>query len=150
MASFTLHKATAADAAAIRKLIYKVRINPTNLDWQRFIVARDDSGRMLGCGQIKPHKDGTFELASIAVQPAFQDQGIGRAIILELLASSPRPLYLTCRGPLEAYYQKFGFRPVRDDEVPPSFRRIWPVLLLLKRFFPPARQVRIMITHEQS
>ncbi len=150
MISYQLRKATAADAAAIRSLIYRVRINPTNLDWQRFIVAQDETGKFLGCGQIKPHSDGTFELASIAVQPEFHGQGIGKAIILELLAGSPRPIYLRCRSKLEIYYEKFGFRQVRKDEVPPAFRIIWSIFELMRRFFPPHMQGRIMIKTEEK
>ena len=33
----TIRKATAADAKAIRALIWKVGINPISLDWRRFL-----------------------------------------------------------------------------------------------------------------
>src|SRR5512142_2915329 len=93
-----IRKATAADARAIRKLIWRVKINPTRLDWRRFVVAVDEHDRLLGCGQVKPHGDGTREMASIAVQPEQQGQGIGRAIVERILAENELPLYLTCRS----------------------------------------------------
>lgn len=122
---YLLRCATRSDSRAIRELIWKVRINPVALDWRRFLVAVDAQNRLLGCGQIKPHGDGSRELASIAVQPFAQGQGIGSALITRLLADAPRPIYLTCRHTLEDYYQPFGFRAIRDvQQLPPYFRRI--------------------------
>ncbi len=122
---FSLRRATQQDSRAIRVLIWKVGINPLALDWRRFIVAVDDQNRLLGCGQIKPHGDGSRELASIAVQPFAQGQSIGSAIIRCLLQDAPLPLYLTCRHTLESYYQPFGFRAIHDPQLlPPYFRRI--------------------------
>ena len=28
------------------------------LDWHRFILAIDPFGKVIGCGQVKPHSDG--------------------------------------------------------------------------------------------
>ena len=69
-----IRPATSADAPAIRALIRRVRINPTGLDWRRFLVAEGPEGMILACGQIKPHGDGTFELASVAVDEAWRGQ----------------------------------------------------------------------------
>jgi len=132
----TVRPAAPADAAAVRSLIYRVRINPTRLDWRRFVVAVDREGRLLGCGQIKPHPDGTRELASIAVRPEYRRQGIARAVIEHLLAHHPPPLYLTCRTPLEALYVKFGFYPLAPDQMTPYFRRVSNTFNVLARLFP--------------
>ncbi len=123
-ADLTLRAATARDSAAIRRLIRRVQINPTGLDWHHFVLATDASGQMLGCGQLKPHRDGTLELASIAVEPAHRGRGIARAIIEHLLALATRPLYLTCRQSLGGFYQQWGFRPLAEAEMPPYFRRL--------------------------
>ena len=111
---FTLRPATQADFPAIRRLIHEVGINPMALDWRRFTIAVDANDRLVGCGQVKPHKDGSRELASIAVLPEWRKQGVARAIILHLLETQPRPLYLTCRGRLGPFYEKFGFQDVTD------------------------------------
>ncbi len=124
MAEFTLRPATKEDAPAIRRLIHRVNINPMALDWQRFVLAVDASGRMLGCGQLKPHGRGVLELASIAVEPEYQKQGIARAIIEHLLAKAARPLYLTCRSSLGPFYEKWGFRVIPMQEMPVYFRRL--------------------------
>ncbi|MFN8425135.1 MAG: GNAT family N-acetyltransferase [Anaerolineales bacterium] len=49
-----------------------------------------------------------LELASIAVRPEYQGQGIAALVIEYLLKDSPRPLYLTCVSRMGAFYQKFG------------------------------------------
>lgn len=124
MAEFTLRKAQKADQRPIRRLIYQVGINPMALDWQRFIVAEDKDGNFIGCGQVKPHNDGSFELASIAVVPDWQGRGVARAIIESLIDERPAELFLTCRPYLETFYQQFGFAEASSSEVSPYFRRL--------------------------
>src|SRR3970040_664524 len=46
-----LRPATAADAGAIRSLIFRVGINPRGLDWRRFLVAVAPGGRLVGRGE---------------------------------------------------------------------------------------------------
>jgi len=121
---FTIRPATAEDFPAIRALIHQVRINPADLDWHRFVVAVDRSGQMRGCGQLKPHGSDILELASIAVQPSFRNRGIARVIIEHLIAQASRPLYLTCRSSLKSFYEKWGFRVVDENEMPPYYLRL--------------------------
>ena len=138
---FTLRPAVQADFPAIRRLIYAVQINPMGLDWRRFIIAVDSDDRLVGCGQVKRHKDGSLELASIAVLPEWRKQGVARAIILHLLEIQPRPLYLTCRGRLGPFYEKFGFQEVTAPaDLPQYFRRIKSVVKVLQR---------LGVTHER-
>ncbi len=124
MSAFHLRPATATKAGRIREIIRLVRINPMSLDWRRFILAVDEHDQIIGCGQIKPHGDGSYELASIAVLPEWREQGVARRIIEHLSAAHPGPLYLTCRKPLGSLYQKFGFRPLSKDDMPPYFQRL--------------------------
>lgn len=124
LADVTLRAATQADDAAIKALIHSAQINPMDLDWRRFILAVTPDGEMVGCGQVKPHSDGTLELASIAVRPAWRRRGIARRLIERLLAKSPRPLYLTCASGLRPLYEKFGFRALSESEMTPYFRRL--------------------------
>jgi N-acetylglutamate synthase-like GNAT family acetyltransferase len=142
---YTLRPAAARDARAIRALIYRVGINPMSLDWRRFLIAVDEQGRLLGTGQIKPHGDGTRELASIAVQPEYQKQGIGRAIVERLLAENPLPLYLTCASHNRSYYLPFGFRVLADTEMPPYFRRLWRFARLAKKIFRIQEEMLVMV-----
>ena len=109
-----------------------MHINPTGLDWQHFWVAVDEHERMLGCAQIKPHADGSRELASLAVWPAFRQRGVARALITQLAGLSGRPLFLRCAAPLQGFYEKSGFRVVGPAEMPPSLRRSWQAMHWLK------------------
>ena len=124
MGDFTLRAATEQDFPGIRRLIHLVGINPLSLDWRRFLIAVDSSGQLLGCGQLKPHGKELIELASIAVEPAYQNQGIASAIIDQLLGRAPRPLYLICRGPMGPFYERWGFRSLSLPEMPAYFRRL--------------------------
>lgn len=119
-----LRRAEHADAAGIRRLIQLVGINPMSLDWRRFILAVDADRHVLACAQIKPHTDGTRELASLAVVPQFRGRGLARALIVTLQAQAGPPLYLTSRSELEPLYTRFGFHALSDPELPPYFRRL--------------------------
>jgi len=130
----TLRDATAEDQPTIRRIVRAANINPTGLDWPRFIVA-EDGGAIVGVGQVKPHRDGTRELASIAVLPARQGQGIGTAIIQDLVRREKATLHLTCRSRLQGYYERFGFRRLESRDYPPYFARMLPILNTLGRFF---------------
>ncbi len=132
-AEYTLRPATEDDAHTIRAIIYAVKINPTSLDWQRFILATVPDGTVIGCGQVKPHSDGTLELASIAVLPAWRGKGVARMMIEFLLAQHPGRVYLTCRSRLGPFYQKYGFQVVQGGEMPPYFRRISRIFRFIQK-----------------
>src|SRR5216683_7113634 len=129
----TIGPATEADQSRILRLIKEVRLPRMNLRWPNFVVAEED-GEVVGMGQVKSHGDGSRELASIAVVPARQDQGIGTAVIEALLAREPGVvLHLSCRRELEGYYERFGFKRLEPDSYPPYFRR---TTLLVSRITP--------------
>ena len=119
--SITLRPATAADQKPIKALIREVGINPMNLNWERFIVA-EDRGEFAGCVQVKQHDDGARELASLAVMPQRQGQGIGRRLIEAVLEQEAGELHLTCRKNLATYYEGFGFKEVNGETAPRSFK----------------------------
>ncbi|MGC1376278.1 MAG: GNAT family N-acetyltransferase [Anaerolineales bacterium] len=145
MANFNITPALEADFPAIKALIHEVGINPMSLDWRRFRVAKAvEDGQLIGCGQLKPHGDGSVELASIAVVPAWRRQGVASAIIQKLMAEGPRPLYLTClshNGPL---YEKFGFRTVTGAELPQYFRRLSKIAGLVNALSRAQRKMLVM------
>lgn len=135
MSHYEIRPAAESESVQIKELIHEAGINPTGLDWRRFLVAVDETGGVIGCGQIKPHGKDILELASIAVTPKHRGQGIARRIIEILLAQNSRPLYLMCaehNGPL---YLKFGFRVIDYDEMPKYFSR-------MKKIFDVAKTLR--------
>jgi N-acetylglutamate synthase-like GNAT family acetyltransferase len=131
--NYLIRPAKKEEFQAIRDLIFEVQINPMGLAWQRFLVAVTAEGELVGCGQVKPHRDGSREVASIAVRPQFRGRGAARAILEALLArETRRPLYLMCRSQLEPFYNKFGFRAVSINEMTPYFRRIFHLVGLFR------------------
>ena len=121
---FLLRLAVEADTPAIYDLIREGKINPFGLDWKRFVLVETPDGEVIGCGQIKPHRDGSQELASIAVTQSWQGRGVARAIIEYMIEGVDGPLYLMCVSTMGPLYEKFGFRALERDEMPKYYRRV--------------------------
>ena len=133
--TFAIRAATEADQPTIRRLIKEANLNRMSLNWPNFVVAEEE-GAIVGVGQVKPHGDGSRELASMAVVPARQGDGIGSAIIKTLIAREPDAvLHLTCRRQMGAYYERFGFQRLEAAEYPPYFRRLIPIVNVVARVF---------------
>lgn len=121
---YRLRPARRADAKAIRAMVLQERLNPFGIHWQRFIIAESAQGQVIGCGQVKTHADGSRELASLVVAPAWRLRGVGRAIIQHLVQIHPAPLYLICRASLAQFYLRFGFRAIAESDMPPYFKLV--------------------------
>jgi N-acetylglutamate synthase-like GNAT family acetyltransferase len=126
-----IRPATALDQAAIEMIVRAARIIPTGLDWPRFLVA-EESGGLIGVGQVKPHRDGSREVASIAVVPEWQGRGVGAAIVRGLIARENGVLHLMCLSTNAPFYERFGFRPIDRHEMPPYFRRMARIATLFE------------------
>jgi N-acetylglutamate synthase-like GNAT family acetyltransferase len=120
---YAIRCAVQADQNSINSIVRAAGINPFNLRWPRFLVAEED-GRVIGVVQVKPHRDGSRELASLAVIPERRDRGVGSALVGAILAAEAGPVHLTCADRLEGYYARFGFRSLALPEMPPYFRRL--------------------------
>ncbi len=139
---FIPRPATEADDSEIRRLIREGQINPMGLDWQRFrvihappgdVTPEGDApslGGIIACGQIKPHTDGSQELASITVDSRWRGRGHARRMMEQLLGEHPGTLYLMCESSLETFYQKFGFFVITEAEYPKYFRRMKKLMSL--------------------
>jgi len=120
---FPLRPAIPSDELTIHRLIREAQINPMGVTWERFIVIEAPDGEIAAIGQIKPHRDGSRELASIVTAPDYRGQGLARRVIEHLLAANPGVLYLMCQSDLVPLYEKFGFQVVSGADMPRYFRR---------------------------
>lgn len=120
----TLRPAAPADEMTIHRLVREAQINPLGIHWERFVVIESPQRTVVACGQIKRHSDGTHELASLVVDPAWRGQGLARRIIEHLIAHHAGPLFLMCESSLEPLYEKFGFVRLADADLPRYFRRM--------------------------
>jgi N-acetylglutamate synthase-like GNAT family acetyltransferase len=143
--------ATATDAGAIRSLIFRVGINPRDLDWRRFLVAVDREGKLIGCGQVKPHADGSRELASIAVRPKWRKRGVASEIIRRLMTDDGPPLWLMCRSELAGFYRRYGFVSIEDaGRMPRYFRRVYRLAAAAARLLPGDNPMAVMAWEESE
>jgi len=126
-----LRPAVESDALKIHEIIHRVGINPMDLNWKHFIVAETSDGNFIGCAQIKTHGDKSRELASVAVEAEFRGQGVARSLIEQLLAQSPRPVYLMCRPSLGSFYEQFGFKVIGFGKMPRYFQRMTRVVKVM-------------------
>jgi N-acetylglutamate synthase-like GNAT family acetyltransferase len=144
MSAYKIRPALEAESTQITDLIHLVGINPSGLDWKRFVVAVDDGGMVLSCGQLKPHSEGIVELASIATLPEYRGQGLAHAVMEDLLQKAPRPLYLMCIAHNGPMYEKLGFTSISMDEMPKYFRRIKKLFDVAEVFRKASEELLVM------
>lgn len=131
---FNLRPAEVHEQLLIWRMVIGAGLNPLHLRWDNFILAEGAEGDILGCGQIKNHRDGSRELASIYVRPAARGQGVAQSIIKKLLAETSSPVWLTCRRELNDFYRRFGFEEVHSlERMPAYFRRVKRLVRFLSR-----------------
>lgn len=143
---FQVRPARAEDEPAIKQLIRETRLNPMGLKWPNFVVAEDEQGQFIGCGQVKTHKNGIRELASIAVVKAWRGRDVATTIINELLNRATFPLYLMCASHLVPFYEKYGFVELKDAAaIPQPFRRFRRFVRLMTLFARSAEYLAVMV-----
>jgi N-acetylglutamate synthase-like GNAT family acetyltransferase len=151
-AVITIRPAVREDDRAIRAMVRGEHLNPLGLDWRNFLVAEDPGRRIVGIGAVKRHGDGSRELASIAVTPEDRGRGTAGAIIRTILeresqgmdGKEPGVLYLTCRNTMKEFYGQFGFREIGTGEMPPYFRRLYKIFLIVTRVFRTQNKLVVM------
>ena len=118
--SLTIRSARAAEEAIIKAMIRSEQLDPFNVHWQNFLVAREGA-RIIGSGQVKPYRSGR-ELGSLVVVADRRQTGVAGAIINALIARESGPLLLFCLAFREPFYAKFGFRRVGLSDLPGEFK----------------------------
>jgi len=144
VSNFEIRPALESESTQIKDLINLVGINPSGLDWKRFVVAVNEEAKVIACGQLKPHGEDVIELASIATLPEYRGQGLARTIIEHLLGKAPRPLYLMCIAHNGPMYEKFGFRSIAENQMPKYFRRIKKLFAVAEVFRKSEEELLVM------
>lgn len=137
---FDIRPARREEARLIRRMIWRARLDPTGLNWRRFVVAENQAGRVIGIGQVR-QLPGCRELGSLVIDKAHRGRGVGTAIVRYLLAAQPGEVYLNCPLGRVSFYERFGFRVIRWRDAPlalkikmllPRLLR-WPVVTMHRR-----------------
>ena len=144
MTDYEIRPALESESMQIRDLINLVGINPTGLDWRRFIVVVNQNGQVVACGQVKPHGADIRELASIAVHPEYRGCGLARNVIQVLLRENSRPMYLMCMSHNGPMYEKFGFRVIAENQMPRYFARIKKLFIIADIFRKSGEELFVM------
>ncbi len=90
--------------------ICEFELDSRGLQQQEFTAAYRN-GKLVGFGRLRSHTDCT-ELCSLGVVTDHRRQGIGKAIVAELIRRAPAMLYLVCIIP--GYFKPFGFIIVQN------------------------------------
>lgn len=92
-----------------------------------FAITARLNGTAIGMGRIIGDGGTAFQLTDIAVDPAFQGQGVGKAIVSRLVdylnTSVPKGAYvsLIADGDAHHLYAKYGFAPTAPASIGMSF-----------------------------
>jgi len=119
----TIRPAAEADLEPIKSMLLANGLPTAGVDenWKTFLVAHDGDA-MIACGGAEAYQFAAL-IRSIAVDPAYRSQGIGRRIVRQLLdrlaSRGLREFYLLTTT-AEAYFKKRGFKTIDRDEVHPQ------------------------------
>lgn len=90
--------ANAADKDLISKMVREENMNPLFIDPVNFLIAQDDEAQVVGIGQVRPLGK-NYELASLAVRKDMRGNGIGTALVNELLERQKAKLMVEASDP---------------------------------------------------
>ena len=122
------------DIKSIRMLVWRAKLDPTQLRWQQFWVI-ECSGDLVACGQLRNFA-GAQELGSLVVAKDWRDRGLGTYLAKYLIQQATQPLYLECLGKrLASFYTRFGFRESAWQELPQSLKLKFGLSQLAKTLF---------------
>jgi GNAT superfamily N-acetyltransferase len=92
---------------------------PSAADVAVVLVARDAGGEAVGCGALRPLRDGVAEIKRMYVVPAARGRGLSKLVLAGLEAAARDRGWTTLRletGPRQpeaiALYEGAGYRPI--------------------------------------
>ena len=116
---FKLVNSMAESGKMLHRSKYKIVTMLTN-----FIVAQSQSGELAGCGALFPLWTDSAEIASLAVVPRFQSNGVGHQVVRELLQQARLlgfPQVITLTYAVD-FFSELGFSVQPKDKFP---RKLW-------------------------
>ncbi|BBD62925.1 GCN5-related N-acetyltransferase (plasmid) [Nostoc sp. HK-01] len=131
---YVLRKAKSCDIGLIIFLIFKARLDLTQMRWQQFLVI-EYHGRLIAFGQLRNYYL-VQELGSLYVSPNFRNQGLGSFLVENLVNEAIQPLYLKCvKQELIEFYIESGFTPVSFEELPCPLKSKFRLSHFRNKFF---------------
>lgn len=121
---YTIRPATAADSGTITRMVRSAPLDPNAIDWHYFLVlevVEDGQPRIASIGMVRPEDD-IHEVDSVTTLPEYRGRGYAEAIVRELMARAPRPLYLLSETKLLPFYERLGFHVLPLDQAPATMR----------------------------
>ncbi|MDQ3046456.1 MAG: GNAT family N-acetyltransferase [Bacteroidota bacterium] len=107
------------DSEEFREICHFIKefeLDGRELKAEEFIAAFKGE-KLCGFGRIREHED-CSELCSLGVLEKFRLQGIGKAIVQELIKKASKQLYLVCIIP--EFFLPYGFQ--KANNFPPSIQ----------------------------
>ncbi len=135
--TWSVQKAHPEDIAGIAELVATVGGDLEDLRAEQFVVARQGSEVVIGCGRLKPYP-GFCELASLAVVPEWRASGVGREIVDELLKMPGEPIYLLCEDDVVEFFRRFGFMLIPMSKMLTGLQSKW------ERYLAEAGHINVM------
>lgn len=118
--SLTVRAAQPGDVVQIDALLAAEDLDRSAFVLDDFAVVVDGSGQLAGCARLKQYDD-CVELSSVTVHLAYRGQGIGTAIIRDLLQRTrAKHIHLMCEPAEVAYFARFGFAVLPRHSMPSS------------------------------
>ncbi|MCQ9207968.1 MAG: GNAT family N-acetyltransferase [Omnitrophica bacterium] len=116
MMEITISKAKKRDFAYIQEKIKNYLLDPTDIDWRDFFVARLKK-KVVAFGRIIDRGD-SFEIASLGVDYYHRKEGIGKKMLIFLIQESRRqdvqkPIYGITH--VSGFVSSCGFEWIKDN-----------------------------------
>ena len=117
-----IRRATVADQTSIRRLVRQAKLNPRSLDWRAFVIAEAE-GKPVGVAQVRRHRDGSMELASLVVVAKDRGHGIATDMVDALLSEETQPVFTLLDRRYAEHFTRWGFQPIPATDLPAPLRR---------------------------
>jgi N-acetylglutamate synthase-like GNAT family acetyltransferase len=102
--------------------------------------------------QVRIHRRGSRELASLVVEPSHRRSSLGSRLVETVIEDAPGTLYLMTIRETEAFFRRFGFGAVKAGATPADFRRQLRIGQVATAIFsiPARRRLQIVAMRREA